>query len=76
MALAHGVEVAAGEAGVEAADGLPLIAQQLLGEAVDLDAQVLALDVVLREAGVAREPGRDLVPLGVGRRSPWIRACA
>ena len=66
--LADGVEVAAGEAAVEPADRLPLVAQQLLGEALDLDAQVAALHVVRRQAGVARQPGGDLVPLR--RRQP------
>ena len=44
------------------------LAQQLLAEAEDLDAQVVPLHVLDREPGVAGEPRRDLVePLAIER---------
>ena len=65
--FARGVDVGRGEAAVEATDGLPLVAQQLLAKAAGLDPQVRALDVVRGQAGQPRDLLRDR--LAARRRS-------
>ena len=75
--LAGRVAVEAGVAAVQAAHGAALVAQQLLAEAEDLDAQVGALDVLDREPGVARELLRDLrCAPAPGSLAPWKSAAA
>ncbi len=58
--LAGRITVDAEEARVQPANGAPPVAQQLLGEAMDFDAQVAALNVILGKAGVAGQLPDDL----------------
>jgi len=53
--LAGVVELVLHVAPVEQADRLPFLAQQLLGEADGVDAQIAAQDVLLRQAGEAAQ---------------------
>ena len=58
--LARSIAIDAREARVDAADGAALTAQEFFREALDLDAQVGAVDVIRRKSGEPRELLGDL----------------